>query len=254
MSSGGGFEYAQARLQARLARRAGPAAWARLDALRGIAAFVEAARGALPEISALSLTADTPAHEIERRLGERWLDTVRDVARWLPEAWRDAVDWCRVLPWLPAAAHALRVDAGSAWPGDDPLLGPVLRVPRAQRAAMLREGPFAPIADALAHPREVLVAWRNAWRRTLPAMSEEAALALSDVERRVARHWSGFVRASPARAWPLRRELASELVLCIRRHALSPAPAFAYLALSAIDLERLRGALVGRILFGSPTR
>jgi hypothetical protein len=49
--------------------------------------------------------------------------------------------------------------------------------------------------------------------------------------------------------WPLRRTLQARLTLLFRRAMLDPAAAFAYLALTALDLERLRGELLRRAAF-----
>jgi hypothetical protein len=50
-------------------------------------------------------------------------------------------------------------------------------------------------------------------------------------------------------AWSLRRELRERLRLEFHRLPLEPLTAFAFLALVALDLERLRAALMERALF-----
>jgi len=47
----------------------------------------------------------------------------------------------------------------------------------------------------------------------------------------------------------MRRALAVRLSLLYRRATLDPAVAFIFLALSALDMERLRGELLRRALF-----
>ena len=49
--------------------------------------------------------------------------------------------------------------------------------------------------------------------------------------------------------WPLRRALQARLALLFRRAMLDPAAAFIFLALTALDLERLRGELLRRAAF-----
>ena len=61
-------------------------------------------------------------------------------------------------------------------------------------------------------------------------------------------HASAFPRSGEA-AWPLRRDLRERLRLGFHRLPLQPAAAFYYLALLALDLERLRAALMERALF-----
>jgi hypothetical protein len=48
---------------------------------------------------------------------------------------------------------------------------------------------------------------------------------------------------------PARRALSSRLIALYRRAMLDPAAVFIFLALSALDIERLRGELVRRAIF-----
>ena len=62
-------------------------------------------------------------------------------------------------------------------------------------------------------------------------------------------HVQTFRQAAPASAWLLRRELRERLRLRFRQQTLQPLVPFIYLALVALDLERLRSALISRALF-----
>jgi hypothetical protein len=62
-------------------------------------------------------------------------------------------------------------------------------------------------------------------------------------------HLSAFSGSPPARAWTRRQELRERLRFRFHALALSPAAPFTYLALVALDLERLRRALLDRALF-----
>ena len=57
--------------------------------------------------------------------------------------------------------------------------------------------------------------------------------------------------APPGSGTQLRRALQARLSLLLRRATLEPAAAFIHLALSALELERLRGELLGRKLFAN---
>jgi hypothetical protein len=64
-------------------------------------------------------------------------------------------------------------------------------------------------------------------------------------------HGAAFATATPGSGTPLRRALQARLSLLMRRATLEPAAAFIHLALSALELERLRGELLGRKLFAN---
>jgi hypothetical protein len=91
----------------------------------------------------------------------------------------------------------------------------------------------------------VLAAWRARWLRLLP-QPLAAVPALAALVRLLDDHARRFATAHPADAWPLRRALAGRLLLIFRRAPVDPAQAFAYLALAALEYERLRGELVPR--------
>jgi hypothetical protein len=65
------------------------------------------------------------------------------------------------------------------------------------------------------------------------------------------RHGAAFAAAAPGSGTQLRRALQARLSLLMRRATLEPAAAFIHLALNALELERLRGELLGRKLFAN---
>jgi hypothetical protein len=67
----------------------------------------------------------------------------------------------------------------------------------------------------------------------------------------LAAHQRLFLASDPNRTWPLRRELELRLRHLFHLYLVQPAGLFAYLALVAVGLERLRGALMSRALFGA---
>jgi hypothetical protein len=91
---------------------------------------------------------------------------------------------------------------------------------------------------------ELLVDWQAQWHAALPA-SARGTLAL----QQPARWLLPRLTAGPARAAAAHETLQRALQRLLRRHSASAPAAFAYLALVALDLERLRGILVVRALF-----
>lgn len=62
-----------------------------------------------------------------------------------------------------------------------------------------------------------------------------------------AAHLAAFTRAHADDAWALRETFQQRLEVLFRRHSLTSGAAFAYLALVALDLERLRAEVVHRM-------
>lgn len=120
---------------------------------------------------------------------------------------------------------------------------------------------------------EAVAGWLPpAWQAAIDTFGALALLP-SDADDRLdgwARRWSAALPAQADRAWPWRRpaeclrprlvasrarraaqdpQLEATLRRLMRRHAGSALAVLAWLALEALDLERLRGALVARTMF-----
>jgi len=248
----GSLDYAQARLQSRHGQRANEAAWQRLETAREFAALLDAAAQSPLRPWVAGLTAASPAHRIEAVLRAHWRERVAELAGWMPPPWRPALDWCAVLPDLPLLQHLARGGTSPAWLADDPELGPLGSAAVSERAAVLAAGPLAPLAGAWAAPDSLGQAWTAEWRRRLPGTPGGRGDSLATVAQTLQAHAVAFRTAAPGTGWLLRRALQARLALLMRRAALEPAAAFIHLALCALDGERLRGELLGRVLFPRP--
>ncbi len=137
-----------------------------------------------------------------------------DVDRAARTAWSRTV--VEATAWMPAEWRAaLRWCDSATAPGSNPTLLP-----------------------SLAHP-----GWRKRW----PAGSDEPGL--EELAQLFAGHLARFRIAPPHEAGALRRGFEARLLAQMRRHPLQAAAAFAWLALAALDLERLRGEIERRIAF-----
>ena len=248
----GSLDYAQARLQSRHGQRAGDAVWQRLETAREFAALLDAAAQSPLRPWVAGLTSASPAHRIEAVLRDHWHERVAELAGWMPPAWRPALDWCGVLPDLPLLQHLARGGASPAWLADDAELGPLGLAEAGERAAVLAAGPLAPLTAAWAAPDTLGLAWSAEWQRRLPGTPATRGSSLATVTQTLQSHAATFVSAAPGTGWLLRRALQARLALLMRRAALEPAAAFIHLALCALDGERLRGELLGRVLFPRP--
>ena len=258
------IDYAQARLQARYGERADEPLWNRIRSARSLAALLEIARGSTLRHWVAAIAADASADEVELSLRASFRGRVAEVARWMPEAWQPAVLWTAHLVDLPAIVHLARGEAPPPWMRSDPSLQAYADPDAEARRAALRAGPLGAIVRAFEResaddagkrpPTGGALArrmWVEAWRQRWPQQTGDDGAALEAMMRLIEAHLVGLLERSADDAWALRRALAGELGTRFRRHALRPPVAFAYLAVVAFDLERLRAQLVSRAAFGA---
>lgn len=243
----GSLEYAQARMQARHGQRADETTWQRLETAREFAALLDAARQSPLRAWVAGLTAHSGAREIEALLRGHWRALVAEVAGWMPGAWQPAITWCHWLPLLPALQHLARGGAAPGWMAEDPLLRTVATATPEARATALAAGGDATLAAAWATPDRLGAAWLQGWWQRLPRRA--ATDSLRRVLALLQAHHTAFAAAPPGSGTLLRQALRARLAPWLHRAAAEPAAALVYLALGALDLERLRGELLRRALF-----
>ncbi len=206
--------YAQARLAARHAERAQPVDWARLRASRSADHFLQAVRGTSLAHWVRHLDSDPDAGDVETTLEAAFSAHVDEVADWVGAPWAPCVRFTR---WVPALE---RLEAGTFDDAGAPLTG--------EHAGRRWYARFRAL-------------WPSAGRSTTAEVEEIVAL--------VARHLRAMRDADPAdNGWALRDELARELERRFRRYPATPAAALSHLALTWLELERLRGELALRLL------
>lgn len=248
MIAAGSFEFALARMHARLARRPGPAAWAGIEQARAIAPILELVRGSTLAEVAKPFAAARNLHELDRAARKAWAATLTEAAAWMPPGFAPALMWCSVLALLPALAHLAGHDNPPAWMATDPELSLLASAPLDRRRAVLLSSDFAPLANSWHAPAQLGSAWLAEWRRRLPP-HVLANTALSDLARLISRHFERLAAAAPHESVPLQTGFEADLVKRFRRHTQEPAAAFAWLGLAALDIRRLRGELARRVAF-----
>lgn len=216
------FAYAQTRMQARHGASPGSPQWQALEASHTAGHYLSLCRaGALADwVEGLDDSGDV--HHIEQHLRERWQHHVDEVALWTPPAWRAAVRCFALLPDL------MRLDTRQRTAGD-----PAASAARAPASSRTREA-----AD------DAATRWSALWRRQLPPEARGVALLRRPAEWLLPR-LAGAATGRDLASGPAREALRR----LFRWHAGSAVAVFAYLALVALDLERLRGGLVVRALF-----
>jgi hypothetical protein len=246
----GSLELAQARLQSRHGQCTTEPVWQRLETVREFSALLDLARHTALRPWLVGITAPGDAAQIETVLRTHWRRTVDELIGWMPPAWLAALDWCAVLTALPTLQHLARGGQPWPWMNDDPALRPLCAAPATERRATLAAGPMQALASGWDAPEALADSWLAEWQRRLPTQSGEWDDSLRQVAAALRTHAADFAAAPPGAGGMLRRSLHARLTLLLRRNALEPAAAFTHLALCALDLERLRGELLRRALFG----
>jgi hypothetical protein len=127
------------------------------------------------------------------------------------------------------AAFVTHVEEVSSW------------VPLAWAPAVLwvRVVPSLPLGEDEPGP------FRGRWPFTTPSERRSLDDLLAELEQ----HRAAMGGSDAADGWALRAELDARVTRLFRLHAGGPAAPFCHLTLVALDLERLRGALLRRALF-----
>ena len=259
MTGGVSIEYAHARASARLGARPDDRLWRQLRASRSVRVLLDAVRASPSAAYVSGIEPLASADAIELALRQHFRLRVDEAARWAPDPWVGAVLWARLLVDLPALAHLASGAEALPWMRLDPELAPHAAPTLPERRATLASGPLQPIAAALIeaggaparaasrlHP--VLEAWQRHWRSLWPAASVEEHANLEALARALKRHEQDFATVDPGETDAARRALEGRLSSLMRQAAAQPAALFAWLALLALDLERLRGAFILRAL------
>ena len=245
----GSLEYAQARLSSRYGERPDEAAWMRIEHVRALPALLDAIRATSLGRWTPGIGTHSTPHEIDRALRARWRGLAAEVASWMPVEWEPAVRWCAVVVDLPLLQHLARGGAAPEWMREDAFYADVLGRGSTRAATPPPGSAIAPLAAAWGEPHRIGDHWLAHWRRQLPAARGFDPALIEALVGALRAHLAGFRDRTLVDGWPLRRAFERELALQFRRAILDPAAAFVYLALAALDAERLRGELARRALF-----
>jgi hypothetical protein len=245
----GSLEYAHARLSARYGDRPDELAWRRIEHVRALPALLDAARASALSLWMGGIGSHSTPHEIERVLRGHWRDLVAEVTAWMPEAWQPAVRWCAVLVDLPLLQHLARGGAVPPWMHDDAAYGDLADRDAAGFGAAPAVKALSPLAAAWTDPDRIGPLWLAEWRRRIPASQRADNATLDEAGRALSAHLAAFRDRTVRDGWPLRRALQARLSLLFRRAIVDPSAAFIFLALAALDLERLRGEILRRVIF-----
>lgn len=243
-----GFAYAQARIQARHGQRATATDWRRLASARDLESFLQAAQHTPLRPWTQGLQVVPSSHAIELQLRQRFRHHVDEVATWLPLPWRSSLQWVKHLPDLPALQYLLSTESAPAWMRDDPVLQPFATVAGNARHEAFQATELVSLQTAWQHGGSLPLAWLEQWRRRWPkSKSQQEGLVYLGVLMQ--RFLSNVQAAVTGKRDNPQTSLISGLQYAFRRYSFQPAAACAHLGLVAVDLQRLRGELLQRVLF-----
>ena len=251
MSRLGGFAYVQARIQARYAQLLSDREWQRLAAVRAYSAYLQEVRATAlrPWVAGISEVSDS--HEIERNLRQQFRVTVGEVQAWAPECWQPAVGWLLWLPDLPLLDHVLAGGSAPSGAERDPSVRAWLDGSGRLQPAALQAVGGGDLLITVPSGRGLGEVWLHAWRRRWGSCKRVCLGNLEQLAEQFQTYRAHLTPASTEAARDERQALRDRMRHLFHRSVLQPAGLFSYLALVAIDLERLRGALVTRALFDS---
>jgi hypothetical protein len=217
--SGGDLDYALARIAAHRAGRAGAPAWQAVGAARGLGATLAALRqhGLASWISEIDPDADP--RRIERALRQCWRGKLDTLAGWLPTRWHPVLALCRAWIDLPARRTA------APNPTDDC-------------------GHAAAARDTIA----VYADWQAALLQRFETAGAGDDPGLLRLGRMLATHRRTFASLPAGNGWPARAEIERALLTFMHITPPGVATAFAWIALLALEHERVRGLLLAATL------
>jgi hypothetical protein len=246
-----GFAYVQARAQARVGQLLGEQQWLHLAAARGLSAYLEEARTTALRPWVMGFSSASDSHDIERGIRAQFRTTVVEAVGWVQRDWRPAVHWVAWLTELPLLQLLLGGKRVPWWVARDRHLSGYLdRSGQVSRAGIEQAGGSVLIA-AWERGEPLDAAWLSHWQTLLPRRHRQTTRSLEQLTELLVRHGRDFRALQPAQTRAARRELRERLQHLFHLWPLQPAALFSYLGLVACDLERLRGALVRRVLFSA---
>jgi hypothetical protein len=242
-------------LQARHGARLEEANWQALEGARSFAGYLDRTKSTGLRRFTERMQPDSQPHTIEQRLREARRNYAEEIASWMPASWQPAVRWAALMPDLPILSYLLKGGAAWPWMAADSVLAPLAQAPAAARGEQLKEAGLGGLARDGEHS-EIAQCWLEHWRLLWAAGSSAERRHIEGLVAGVAQNFQRSAHAGTgAGSAPERRDLAKHLTRCFRANSATPAVVFCHLGLVALDIERLRGGLLRRLLLegGNPT-
>ncbi len=133
---------------------------------------------------------------------------------------------------------------------DDPVYGELAERESAGFGAAPADKALAPLAAAWTDPDRIGELWLAEWRRRIPESQRTRQRGHRRAGARPRRAFRGVPRPDAARRLAAAARAAGAALAAVPAGGASiPSAAFIFLALAALDLERLRGEILRRVVF-----
>ena len=223
--------------------------WGLVESQKDLAGYLQSARQSMlgSWVSGLQVTDDH--HFIESTLLKHYHDYVKEVAAWVPAGWRDSVHWVVCLTYLPDIQHLITGNTAYSWMLEDAHIKLATTTNLEQRMSYLLQSDFSPLFKYWHADKSLVNSWLEHWQNLWPEKKNRQRLPLNALIQLVDRHREAFSELPVDRTWQQRQKLAFKLTMMFRRQAYHPVNVFVHLLLVALDVERIRGAIIQRCLF-----
>ena len=223
------YGYVQSRVQARYAELPDETLWLHIGALKELASFLEEARNTTLAHWVSGLSASSSIDDIEHHLQHCLIGSIDEVTSWFDRRWHPSLLWLKTLLDLPNLDHMVRNDIDHE------------SLPEVEHLQQLLQ--------QKKESRDLLQSWITTWCSRWPNDASSATGGMHSLLTILENHRNQFAGLPVVDAWQARSDLEFQLRMFFRRHTLQPSAAFAYLALLALNLERLRSELILRESF-----
>lgn len=240
--------YAQTRIQSRYGERADESVWLKLHNIDDLGSYLQTAQQTALRPWVLGLSSTHNSHDIEQALRQKYRQHVDEVASWMPTRWKRSLQWIKRLGDLPTLQYLLAGGEPLEWMKSDPAIATYTVDDLHLRAKLMRETGNEALVDSWQQTGTMLPGWLSQWNSIHPK-SIYFAQGLKSLEKRLLEYMQ-LQAAQQGSALPTDYEvILDRLRLVFRHNAFEPAAVCAYLAIVAIDMHRIRGDLMQRLLF-----
>jgi hypothetical protein len=246
------FAYMQSRCQARYSLQL-HGEWQRLAGTRDPGTFLARLLRRPSHAFLTSLSVRMGVHEFEGLLRNTYRRIVHEVGTWMPSNWQPAVNCVAVLADLPSIQFLLKRGDAYAWMQSDDSLNIYMHDAYRKAAGSDSASGFL---NYLRHepPRDSLVdVWTRYWHTLWPPMTGAERAQLLDLENAVLRSRQRLADIKTESSQAEIDTLEQEFIRSFRQYIQTPVAAFSYLALSWLELARIRAGLLERRLIAPPS-
>ena len=247
-----GIAYAQARIQSRYGKRADAGVWLKLHNIHDLGSYLQSAQQTPLRHWILGISSSHSSHDIELTLRQKYRRHVDEVAGWMPEDWKKTLQWIKRLVDLPVLQYL--VDGGEPlpWMKSDPCINGFIADDPPLRLQAIRHEGNSIMVDSWQQSGSILAGWLAQWGSLCPksAHDDRGLQTLVKLLHEQMPLQSSQQPSKQQAAQPTDYEIMFDrLRLVFRRYAFQPAAVYAYLAIVALDLHRIRSDLMQRLFF-----